>query len=71
MQYPVGHEKTEACVINTIGVSGPGLASYIMSVYMMSKHVKLLRLGKKNAKELTTGSVDPAAIADSCLEDPL
>ena len=37
---------------------------------MMSKHVKLLRLGKKNAKELTTGSVDPAAIADSCLEDP-
>ena len=47
------------------------LASYIMSVYMMSKHVKLLRLGKKNAKELTTGSLDPAAIADSCLEDPL
>ena len=38
---------------------------------MMSKHVKLLRLGKKNAKELTTGSVDPAATADSCLEDPL
>ena len=37
---------------------------------MMSKHVKLLRLGKKNAKELTTGSLDPAAIgADSCLED--
>ena len=36
----------------------------------MSKHVKLLRLGKKNAQELTTGSLDPAAIgADSCLED--
>ena len=45
------------------------LASYIMSVYMMSKQVKLLRLGKKDAQELTTGSLDPAAIADSCLED--
>ena len=39
---------------------------------MMSEHAKLLRLGKKNAKELTTGSLDPAAIgADSCPEDPL
>ena len=39
---------------------------------MMSKHVKLLRLGKKDAQELTTGSLDSAAIgADSCLEDPL
>ena len=39
---------------------------------MMSKHVKLLRLGKKNTKELTTGSLEPAAIAaDSYLEDPL
>ena len=37
-----------------------------LASYMMSKHVKLLRVGKKNAKELTTGSVDPAAIADSC-----
>ena len=43
-----------------------------LASYMMSKHVKLLRLGKKNAKEITTGSLDPAAIAaDSCLEDPL
>ena len=29
-----------------------GLASY-----MMSKHVKLLRLSKKNAKKLTTGNL--------------
>ena len=44
-----------------------GLASY-----MMNKHVKLLKLGNKNTKELTTGSLNPAAIAaDSCLEDPL
>ena len=45
-----------------------------LASYMMSKHAiaKLLRLGKKNAKELTTGSIDPAGIAaDSCLEDPL
>ena len=43
-----------------------------LASYMMNKHVKLLRLGKKkNAKELTTGSLDLAAIADSCLEDPL
>ena len=30
---------------------------------MMSKHVKLLRLGKKHAKEVTAGSLDPVAIA--------
>ena len=47
-------------------MSGPGFS------YMMRKHAKLLRLGKKIAKELTAGSLDPAAIAaDSCLEDPL
>ena len=41
------------------------MAVFVFS-YMMSKHVKLLRLGKKIAKELTTGSLDPAAIgADS------
>ena len=34
--------------------------------------MKLLRLGKKNAKELTAGSLDPVAIAaDSGLDDPL
>ena len=38
----------------------------------MSKHVKLLRLGKKNAKKITVGSLDPVAIAaDSDLDDPL
>ena len=39
---------------------------------MMSKHIKLLRLGKKNDKELTASSLDPVAIAaDSGLEDLL
>ena len=39
---------------------------------MMSKHVKLLSLGKKNAKEVTASSLDPVAIAaDSDLDDPL
>ena len=39
---------------------------------MMSKHVKLLRLGKNNAKEVTAGSLDPVAIAaDSDLDDPV
>ena len=28
MQYPVGHEETEACVINTNGVSGPGFSHH-------------------------------------------
>ena len=68
MQYPFGHEKTEACVstYQWCGKSGPGFS------YMMSKHMKLLRLGKRNAKKLTAGSHDPVAIAaDSSLEDPL
>ena len=39
---------------------------------MMSKHVKLLRLGKKNAKKITAGSLDPVEIAaESGLDDPL
>ena len=39
---------------------------------MMSKHVKLLRLGKKNTKEVTAGSLGPAGVvADSGLDDPL
>ena len=38
----------------------------------MSKHVKLLRLGKRNSKEATAGSLDPVAIAaDSGRDEPL
>ena len=46
--------------------------SWLKFSHMMNKHVKLLRLGKKNARKITAGSLDPAAIAaDSGLDDPL